>query len=481
MAAQPPFRAILEVQALLQFQEGLGLKIRKRLCIFLIYVLLLLNSACLFSPPQPAIVINMWHNYFGGGSMQSRMDQLIDEFNRSEGRKQGIILNVSLIGTSSDLVKNFDAILKNEPGASEMPTIAIVYPRTALALQEQGLLLSLDEHFTAEELAAFKPDFLEEGKIANTLCVLPANKSTEVIFLNQTHFDQVADAIEAEDADLTQIETLFTLAKRYYAYTDEQTPDIPSDGRDFLAIDSWYNFFQIYMSQKGSDFLGENGKINATDPHFLSLWNDIADLALIGGLTTYNGYASEISRTGDCLCSIGSTAGILYYGNEVTFPDGHTEEVDYTILPFPISEGGEAFAIQRGGGLIVTRSSAEVEAAAVAFLKWFTEAQRNYQFTLDSGYMPVKNESYDSFVKQFAENEEKEVMDQLQETLAYMSANYRLEFTPLLEQDHDLNERFDDVMKEQLIEARASLATDERNYEQLKADLLSEIISGLEP
>lgn len=43
--------------------------------------------------------------------------------------------------------------------------------------------------------------------------------------------------------------------------------------------------------------------------------------------------------------------------------------------------------------MVVTKSDAKTEYGAVVFLKWFTEAQRNLDFSISSGYLPVKKEA----------------------------------------------------------------------------------------
>ncbi|MBD4340699.1 ABC transporter substrate-binding protein, partial [Xanthomonas citri pv. citri] len=44
---------------------------------------------------------------------------------------------------------------------------------------------------------------------------------------------------------------------------------------------------------------------------------------------------------------------------------------------------------------VVGKSTPEREKAAVTFLKWLTEPERNILFSISSGYMPVTRESND--------------------------------------------------------------------------------------
>lgn len=47
------------------------------------------------------VTLTMWHNY--GGDMQKTMNSLIDEFNSTVGKDQGIIIDVKEISSSAEL------------------------------------------------------------------------------------------------------------------------------------------------------------------------------------------------------------------------------------------------------------------------------------------------------------------------------------------------------------------------------------------
>ena len=58
--------------------------------------------------PKDPVTLTMWHNY--GGDMQKTMDALIDEFNSTLGREQGIVINVTAISSSAELNESLDMI-----------------------------------------------------------------------------------------------------------------------------------------------------------------------------------------------------------------------------------------------------------------------------------------------------------------------------------------------------------------------------------
>ena len=204
--------------------------------------------------PKNPVTITMWHNY--GGQMQSAMDELIDEFNSTIGRKKGIIISVTSISASNDIQEKLFMIAAGDPGAPEMPDIVTAYPKTALILYEQGLLAPLDEQFTRKELDAYLPQFIKEGRLSDgKLYVFPIAKSSEVLFVNQTLFDRFSAATGVKLDSLSTFEGIAEAAVKYYEWTDSLTPKIANDGKTFFTADSWFNIAQIGVAQLGGEFV----------------------------------------------------------------------------------------------------------------------------------------------------------------------------------------------------------------------------------
>ena len=334
--------------------------------------------------PKNPITLTMWHNF--GGDMQKTMDTLIDEFNSTVGKEAGIIINVTAITSSAELQETLSSIVNGDPGAPAMPDITTSYPKTAVLFQSRGLLADLDRYFTAEELAAYVPAFLDEGRFGDGgLYVFPFAKSTEILYLNQTLFDRFAAETGVTMDCFATFEGIAAAARKYYAW---------SGGKQFFAADSWVNLAQAGMRQQGSAlFDGES--LHLDDPAYAHIWQTLYDPAALGGFAIYDGYSSDLSKTGDLVCSTGSSAGILFYGDTITYADNTVEEVEYNILPFPVFEGGSKIAIQRGNGLCVAASDETRESAAAIFFKWFTQPAQNMRFISSTGYLPVTNEAFE--------------------------------------------------------------------------------------
>jgi multiple sugar transport system substrate-binding protein len=168
----------------------------------------------------------------------------------------------------------------------------------------------------------------------------------------------------------------------------------------------------------------------------------------------YDGYSSDLSKTGDIICSTGSSAGILFYGDTVTYPDNSTEQVRYSILPYPVFEGGEKIAIQRGNGFIVAASDERREFAAALFLKWFTSPQQNMRFVAETGYLPTTKEAFETHMPQRISTVENPYIKQMLETVTAMYLEYDFFVAPVFESFDGISREFEKNYKEIMIQNR---------------------------
>ena len=266
-------------------------------------------------------------------------------------------------------------IVNGDPGAPDMPDIFTGYPKLAIQFWEKGMLADLGNYFNEQELSAYVDAFVEEGRLSDCgLYVFPIAKSTEVLYVNQTLFDRFAADTGASADMLSTFEGLAELSEMYYEW---------SGGKQFYAADSWFNFAEVGMAQLG-DSIFEGEALSLEGDNFAHIFKTVYAPAVEGGIAIYDGYSSDLSKTGDLVCSTGSSAGILFYGDTITYTDGTIENVEYSILPYPVFENGTKSAIQRGGGLMVAKSDEKKEYAACVFIKWLTASEQNMNFVANT-------------------------------------------------------------------------------------------------
>ena len=426
---------------------------------------------CGLDPDKP-VTLTMWHNF--GGIMQQSMDELIDEFNSTVGKEKGIIINVTAISSSSELRKQYDMILNGDPGSAAMPDLLTCYPKTAVQFHEKGMIADLDEYFTKDELSAYVPQFLEEGRLPDGgLYVFPFAKSTEILYVNQTLFDRFAKETGATIDSLHTFEGIADAARKYYQWTDAKTPAIPDDGKSFFAADSWLNLAQAGMRQQGGS-LFEDEKLSLASPDFQRIWDIIWPPAVEGGFAVYDGYSSDLSKTGDLVCSTGSSAGILFYGDTITYADNTVEQVEYNILPFPVFQGAQKIAIQRGNGFSVAKSDKTHEYAGAVFLKWFTQPEPNMRFIASTGYMPVTNTAFTEGMQKEIQQVKDPRIQKMLTAVTKMHSEYQFFVAPVFDDFDNLGKAFETSLKEQLRKDRADWLRDKN------ADLQKKAAEGLE-
>jgi multiple sugar transport system substrate-binding protein len=321
-------------------------------------------------------------------------------------------------------------------------------------LAEKGLLANIESQFSNEELSLFIPEFMEEGRLPDgKLYVLPTAKSTEVMFVNTTIFNKFMKETDVSYNDLSTFEGILNTAQKYYLWTDEQTPDIKNDGKTFISFDSLFNLAQTIYKQSTDNFI-VNEKLNLSSDTFKNIWNYCFEPSVKGYIAIYDGYGSDLIKTGTVVVSIGSTAGVLFYSDIVTYDDNITEPAEYLTLPYPVVKGGKNIAIQRGGGMSIIKSDEVKEYAAGIFLKWFTNAKQNLRFVSSTGYLTVKKEAVKMTL-----NEENATIDKkikvLQKTTKDMSEQYAFFYTPIIDNFDQLQDSFNNNMKNYTTECKS--------------------------
>jgi multiple sugar transport system substrate-binding protein len=281
------------------------------------------------------------------------------------------------------------------------------------------------------------PRFVEEGRLGGGLFVFPIAKSTEALFVNKSIFDRFAADTGSTYDDLSTFEGIMKTADKYYEW---------SEGKAFYMPDSVFNLALIGMAQLGEDFVQNNG-LNTASEVYKKIWDAYFLSAVKGSTAIFDGYSTDLFKTGDIVCSTGSTAGALFYPSTVTYADNTKENAEYAILPYPVFEGGRKVALQRGSGMCVIKSDEQKEAAAAVFLKWFTAPEQNLHFTASSGYLPVTEKAFGDSMSKQIEGISEENIKKLLSTIMVMQKDYDFFIPPLTDNYDELQKGYEARLK----------------------------------
>lgn len=412
-------------------------------------ILIILTVSTLFSgcakgsspSPQDPVTLTMWHVY--GSQTKSPLNDLINEFNQTAGKENGITVNVVSVTSSSAIDKALAASSNGEPGAESMPDMFTAYPRVAEIVGKENLL-SWDLYFTKEELGAFRQNFLEEGVLDGSLVMLPIAKSTEAFYLNQTLFQRFSEETGVSADRLSSFEGVFDTARKYYDW---------SEGQSFLQINDYYNYAYIGMKAHGSELV-RNGRLRLEDEAFEKIWEPLAKAAIYGGICLEDGYAASRWKTAEVIANTGSTADVLYQPTEVIYPDNSSEPITAVALPYPTFTETFSGVIYRGGGLFAVKSEDECKnRAAYVFAKWLTQDEINLSFVTRAGYLPVTTEGFDTLLSDISAVEN-ENYHSVYRTVDTMMKDYTFCALPLYDNASELQLDFEKNVKGVLRSAR---------------------------
>lgn len=334
--------------------------------------------------PNEPITLTLWHVY--GEQADSPMNRLIEEFNQTTGREKGIIIDVTLMSNASAIGTKLIDAQNGKPGVPAMPDLFFCHSSNAAELGEDDLI-NWNDMFTKAELDSYVPEFVDDGTVNDKLLVFPVSKSTHVLYIAGTQFERFSADTNVTYSDLSDWSGFFSAAEKYYEW---------SGGKPFCAIDYPIRCIELNALEKGAgDLYTDDGWYDLDNEIFRGSWLEFAEAIAKGHIVAADLYSNTQVMTGEVAAGLGSSASVLYYNDTVTYPDNTSEPMDLQVLPMPKAKGEELLVTQAGVGLCAYKTTEQKTEAAKIFAEWLTESDRNLEFCIETGYMPVNKTSFD--------------------------------------------------------------------------------------
>lgn len=418
-------------------------------------------GGCSFSGNSgKTINLTVW-TYYNGDQLAS-FERLIDEFNKTVGQKENIVVKSSSQGSVNDLETNVLASAEGKVDALDMPNIFSAYADTAYALDQMGQVVDLAPYLTDEEKDAYISNYLEEGDFSDdgSIRIFPSAKSTELLFLNDTDWQAFSEATGASYSDLETIEGLVSTAELYYNWTDEQTPEA-GDGKALFGRDAMANYMLVGAKELGCTIFDvQDGKMTLNFDHDVvrKLWDNYYVPFVKGYFAASGHFRSDDIKTGNILAYAGSTSSATFFPDQVSTSDSDTHDISMKVLPSPHFADGEKYAVQQGAGMVVTQGSEEEIKACVTFLKWFTEPENNITFSVESGYLPVTKEANNMDAIRKQDSSISSSMDEILSAAVDSINTCQLYTTKPFETGKDARSTIENIMSDQAAADRAVVA-----------------------
>lgn len=334
--------------------------------------------------PENPVTLTMWHVY--GEQADSPMNRLIDEFNQTVGKDNGIIVNVTLMSSASSIGQKLLDAQAGKAGAPDMPDLFFCHASNAQELGADNLV-NWQDVFGEKELGTYVDDFVTDGIVDGSLSVLPVSKSTIMLFVAGGVFDKFALACGVSYDDLDTWDGFFSVAEKYYDW---------SGGQPFCAIDYLLRCVELNAISKGAANFYKDGWYYFENETLMQSFQQFATSIAKGHIIVSDLYSNTQIMTGQVIAGIGSSASVLYYNDKITYPDNTSVDVNLNVLPLPQAGGGtQNYATIAGVGLCAYKTTDQKAEAAEVFARWLNEEKRNLDFVASTGYMPVLKGSFD--------------------------------------------------------------------------------------
>jgi sn-glycerol 3-phosphate transport system substrate-binding protein len=332
------------------------------------------------------VELTMYYPVAVGGPLTKIIDGLAADFGKEH---PDIKVNAIYAGNYDDArIKALAALKAGQPAQ-----LSVLFSIDLFELIEQDAILPFDDLVqTAEDrawLKSFFPAFMENGLLKGKTWGIPFQRSTIVMYWNKAAFREAGLDPERPPATWADLaETGKRLVKRDAAgQVQRWGVMIPSTGYPY-----W--MFQALSLQNGQVLMNPEGNRTFYDAppvvDALQYWVDLSrkDRVMPEGTVEWGTLRQQFLE--------GKTA-IMWHttGNLTAVKTGAQFEFGVAMLPAKERRGSPT-----GGGnfYVFKKTTPEERKAALTFIKWITAPERAARWSIDTGYVAVRPDAYDTAV-----------------------------------------------------------------------------------
>ena len=325
--------------------------------------------------PEPAVTITFWHGQ--SGVLGDRLGELITKFNSSHK----IQVQATFQGNYDQLYQKVVSAIQ----AGSVPDLAMVSgpPQTA-QYWKAGALVPVQQFvdsadgFTQQQLGDFVGPLLDDNSLPvngkKTLVSWPFSKSEALLYYNPDILQQAGVSVPKTWEEFKQ--ALLTVKSKTSVTPLAYTPDV-------------YYFFLPYLWSQGGDALSSDySKAAFNSPEGLAALQYQADLVLTDktaqmtqGFDWQNPFAQ-----GKVAFAVSTSVSRPFI--EQAMPKDHTFKVG--MAPLPAGPKGAKTDLFGNNLVIFTKAPSDHQRAAWLFMKWLTDTDQTVWWSLQSGYMPLR-------------------------------------------------------------------------------------------
>jgi multiple sugar transport system substrate-binding protein len=322
------------------------------------------------------LAIQVW-NAFAGAASDLFIRQA-EQFNVAN--EWGIVVKLNNLGDHTSLFESMNAALDS----GQTPDLAAALPEQTLAWDGRGAVVDLEPYiddpqwgFPAKARADIPPVFLAQDNLNGRQLGLPAQRSTRLLFYNQTWARELGfDEPPATDEEFSRQ----ACAANASFLKDK---DVTNDGKGGWVVDTaWQTVYAWLLSFEGG--VVDGGEYGfRTDPN-------LAALQFIKGLSdshcawpSETPYESFASRS-----ALFISADLSELPAVVESMEKLKNQDEWTVIPYPGSNSRVEIAY--GPSYSILKSTPERQLAAWLFIRWLLSPENQSQWVEATGLFPLR-------------------------------------------------------------------------------------------
>lgn len=221
-----------------------------------------------------------------------------------------------------------------------MPDLFFCHSNDARGLGTDNLL-NWNDYFSPSELDKFVPDFLDDGMVDDHLVVFP--------FPNR----RICSSSQAEfstDSPPTKMFRYLTSKPGKGSSPLPKSITIGRAAKPFCAIDYLIRIAELCAISDGENISYKDGWYDANNPALRNAYEMFATSIAKGHIVVSDLYSNTQVMTGQTCAGIGSSASVLYYNDEITYPDNTSEAINLKSCPCPNRQANKKSPRNRASG-----------------------------------------------------------------------------------------------------------------------------------
>ncbi len=302
------------------------------------------------------------------------MERMVREFNSSQDE---VFVEAIFSGGYRETMERAQTAFLS----GNAPEVAVLDAPATFDLIEMGAITPLDRYIEQEGgdafISKYLDGFMEISRLDGTTWSLPFQRSTPLFYYNKDHFRAAGLDPDSPPRTWDEVGRTASVLSNYFG----------GDGRWPVQIPINFWLLKPMVLQAGGALESDDGRSVAIDtPEMREAFNYMLNLVNRGYMAPIRQWAPSVSDfiAGNVSMLYNSTGSLGHIERSASF------DVGTAFLPTQQRQ----VVIEGGGNFFIFNTDERRQQAAWKFMTWMTNAENAAQWSIDSGYVAVREDSY---------------------------------------------------------------------------------------